>query len=93
MNQVWLTSNKTGNIIYKRRKRLCGVYKLCKVFFTSYGTNFTTYMKAIYKYNTIFYTEIVDKDNENVKGKGKRNEGYIQQTDRTEKTDPETIIR
>lgn len=44
----------------------------------SYGTNFTTYMKAIYKYNTIFYTEIVDKDNENVKGKGKRNEGYIQ---------------
>lgn len=61
--------------------------------FTSYGTNFTTYMKAIYKYNTIFYTEIVDKDNENVKGKGKRNEGYIQQTDRTEKTDPETIIR
>ena len=44
-------------------------------------------MKAIYKYNTIFYTEIVDKDNEN------RNEGYIQQTDRTEKTDPETIIR
>ncbi len=46
--------------------------------FTSYGTNFTTYMKAIYKYNTIFYTEIVDKDNENVKGKGKRNEGYIQ---------------
>lgn len=93
MNQVWLTSNKTGNIIYKRRKRLCGVYKLCKVFFTSYGTNFTTYMKAIYKYNTIFYTEIVDKDNENMKGKGKRNEGYIQQTDRTEKTDPETIIR
>ena len=78
MNQVWLTSNKTGNIIYKRRKRLCGVYKLCKVFFTSYGTNFTTYMKAIYKYNTISYTEIVDKDNENVKGKGKRNEGYIQ---------------
>lgn len=61
--------------------------------FTSYGTNFTTYMKAIYKYNTIFYTEIVGKDNENVKGKGKRNEGYIQQTDRTEKTDPETIIR
>ena len=47
-------------------------------------------MKAIYKYNTIFYT---DKDNENMKGKGKRNEGYIQQTDRTEKTDPETIIR
>lgn len=93
MNPVWLTSNKTGNIIYKRRKRLCGVYKLCKVFFTSYGTNFTTYMKAIYKYNTIFYTEIVDKDNENMKGKGKRNEGYIQQTDRTEKTDPETIIR
>ena len=57
------------------------MYKLCKVFFTSYGTNFTTYMKAIYKYNTIFYTEIVDKDNENLKGKGKRNEGYIQQTD------------
>lgn len=54
-------------------------------FFTSYGTNFTIYMKAIYKYNTIFYTEIVDKDNENLKGKGKRNEGYIQQTDRTEK--------
>ena len=50
-------------------------------------------MKAIYKYNTIFYTEIVDKDNENTKGKGKRNEGYIQQTDRTEKTSPETIIR
>ena len=50
-------------------------------------------MKAIYKYNTIFYTEIVDKDNENMKGKGKRNEGYIQQTDRTEKTNPETIIR
>ena len=50
-------------------------------------------MKAIYKYNTIFYTEIVDKDNENMKGKGKRNKGYIQQTDRTEKTDPETIIR
>ena len=47
-------------------------------FFTSYGTNFTTYMKAIYKYNTIFYTEIVDKDDENMKGKGKRNEGYIQ---------------
>ncbi len=69
------------------------MYKLCKVFFTSYGTNFTTYMKAIYKYNTIFYTEIVDKDNENLKGKGKRNEGYIQQTDRTEKNDPETIIR
>lgn len=45
--------------------------------FTSYGTNFTTYMKAIYKYNTISYTEIVDKDNENMKGKGKRNEGYI----------------
>ena len=63
------------------------MYKLCKVFFTSYGTNFTTYMKAIYKYNTIFYTEIVDKDNENM------NEGYIQQTDRTEKTSPETIIR
>ena len=61
--------------------------------FTSYGTNFTTYMKAIYKYNTIFYTEIVDKDNENMKGKGKRNEGNIQQTDRTEKTSPETIIR
>lgn len=61
--------------------------------FTSYGTNFTTYMKAIYKYNTIFYTEIVDKDNENMKGKGKGNEGYIQQTDRTEKTSPETIIR
>ena len=50
-------------------------------------------MKAIYKYNTIFYTEIVDKDNENMKGKGKRNVGYIQQTDRTEKTNPETIIR
>lgn len=50
-------------------------------------------MKAIYKYNTIFYTEIVDKDNENMKGKGKGNEGYIQQTDRTEKTSPETIIR
>ena len=48
------------------------MYKLCKVFFTSYGTNFTTYMKAIYKYNTIFYTEIVDKDNENLKGKGKK---------------------
>ena len=62
-------------------------------FFTSYGTNFTTYMKAIYKYNTIFYTEIVDKDNENVKGKGKGNEGYIQQTDRSEETDSETIIR
>ena len=46
--------------------------------YSTYGTNFTTYMKAIYKYNTIFYTEIVDKDNENVKGKGKRNEGYIQ---------------
>ena len=29
-------------------------------------------MKAIYKYNTIFYTEIVDKDNENLKGKGKK---------------------
>ena len=37
--------------------------------------------------------EIVDKDNENLKGKGKRNEGYIQQTDRTEETDSETIIR
>lgn len=49
--------------------------------FTSYSINFTTYMKAIYKYNTIFYTEIVDKDNENMKGKGKRNEGYIKQTD------------
>ena len=48
------------------------MYKLCKVFFTSYGINFTTYMKAIYKYNTIFYTEIVDKDNENLKGKGKK---------------------
>lgn len=28
-----------------------------------------------------------------MKGKGKRNEGYIQQTDRSEETDPETIIR
>ena len=61
--------------------------------FTSYCTNFTTYPQSIYKRQTILYTEIVDKDNENMKGKGKRNEGYIQQTDRTEKTDPETIIR
>ena len=61
--------------------------------YSTHGTNFTTYMKAIYKYNTIFYTEIVDKDNENMKGKGKRNEGYIQQTDRSEETDSETIIR
>ena len=62
-------------------------------FFTSYGTNFTTYMKAIYKYNTIFYTEIVDKDNENLKGKGKKMKVVSSKLIGTEETDSETIIR